>query len=86
MALKDTMSRRTRAGKLNALVGALSIKLAARANDPLYVKYSKIRRAYLTLKLNLKKKYGNKALMAARRIAMGQVGMAPKEKPKAGHK
>jgi hypothetical protein len=83
MALKDTMQRRSRGAKLNALVGMLSLKLAARNNDALYQKYSKLRRAYLTVKQSIAKKYGNKALMVARKIASGGGGMEPKEKPKA---
>jgi hypothetical protein len=82
MALRDTMHKRTRAAKLNALVGGLALKLAARSNDPLLAKYQKLRRAYLTVKMAIMKKYSSKALMAARKIAMGQAGMAPKAAPK----
>jgi len=52
--------------KLKLLAGKMAVKLAEKQNDPLVVKYSKFRKKYFDVKLQIQKKYGVRAMKAAK--------------------
>jgi len=71
--IRATMSKRSKAGKMNALGGAFAMRIAREKGDPLYVKMKKLKFLYKAAKLTLLKRYGSKGKMAARLAAMGKV-------------
>ncbi len=70
MSLKSLSIRKvTRQDKLKLLQGKIASKMAKDANDPLYTKYAKLRKAYFGFKEKIQKKYGMRARKAAKDIA-----------------
>lgn len=67
--LKMTMRKVTKESKLALLAGKLAAKMARDNKDPLYRKYEKLRKAYFGVKGKIQAKYGNRAKMAAKKIA-----------------
>lgn len=57
--------RRTKLTKRKQLAGRSVIRLAAKSQDPLYIKYQKYRKLVLELKKKLKIKYGRKGIAQA---------------------
>ncbi len=56
--------------KLKLLAGKVAVKLAKEQNDPLLTKYNKFRKKYFDIKKQIQKKYGVRAMQAAKKIAM----------------
>ena len=74
-ALKDgeqleesaSMIRVTRQAKMARLSGGLSMKMAAKANDPMYAKAMKAKKLFMLYKKKIMAKYGMKGKAAARK-------------------
>lgn len=60
---------RTKMDKLNALRGAFAVQIARQQKDPLYEKMIRFKKAYKLTRTQLTRKYGTKALLAARQAA-----------------
>lgn len=71
--IRATMSRRSKAGKMNALGGAFAMRIARQKNDPLYTKMKKLKILYKAAKRTLLQRYGAKGKMAARMAATGKI-------------
>lgn len=67
MATSMSVVKRTREAKLKAAAGALAIQIAKERNDPLYRKFKKFRDRFWTMKNKIKSKYGQKAMVQARK-------------------
>jgi len=59
--------RRTKQTKRKQLAGRSAVRLAAKTNDPLYIKYKKYRKLVLILRKKLMMKYGRKGMAQARK-------------------
>lgn len=56
--------------KIKRLAGKMAVELARQHKDPLYSRYVKVRALYLKVKGDMIRRYGMKALQAARSAAM----------------
>ena len=71
MSLKTTSLKRFgKKEKLKLLTGKMAVKLAQKQNDPLAIKYSKFRKKYFGIKEQIQKKYGIRAMKAAKQLVM----------------
>ena len=76
-----TVIRLTKQQKLKRLGAALAMQIAREKKDPLLVKLMKAKMLWKKFKAQIIRKYGQRGLMLARRIASGQKPMAqPKKK------
>ncbi len=71
MSLKTTSLKRFgKQEKLKLLSGKMAVKLAQKQNDPLVTKYMKFKKKYFDIKQQIQKKYGVRAMQAAKKVAM----------------
>ena len=71
MSLKTTSLKRFgKKEKLKLLTGKMAVKMAKSQNDPLAVKYAKFRSKYFAIKEQIQKKYGMRAMKAAKQVVM----------------
>jgi len=69
-ALKASVTRQTKQGKMARLAGGMAMAMARKNNDPLYKKAMKAKKIFMQAKAMIQKKYGMKGKMAARKAAM----------------
>jgi len=81
MAIGQTIIRRTRAAKMNALAADLALNIAKQRQDPLYIRTKKTKARLKKLKIMIFKKYGKQAMNRARDIA-NRSSAAPQSKKK----
>lgn len=67
--LRTSMRRETKDAKLSRLSGSMATSMAKQKNDPLYKRMKMFKDKYFDLKAQLRKKYGSRGKIAARRAS-----------------
>lgn len=67
--MRQTMVVRSKAAKLQAAAGAMAVKMAKSANDPIYKKFKMFRDKFYGAKKIIQTKYGKRAMMVVRKSA-----------------
>lgn len=68
--MQNSVVRVDKLDKMDRLKGALSLRIAAKAGDPLYTKLIKAKKLYMAIKSKLMAKYSMKGTAAAKKVAM----------------
>lgn len=80
-----TIVKMNKSAKFSAIERRAAIRLAEKANDPLYTKYAKGRKLMLESREGIYTKYGNKAKTEAKKIIQNSRRKASAMNSQAGH-